>query len=514
MEKLVVLKIQQGNFDKGFPISASVRETEGDRSFLAEISGNLPPSSEIPQHYQKWHDCYRNKLDSVFRMTIEETQILDTDKIREECRQSTEKLREFFKRWVSSEACNLPDFREKLCQTLGDKKEYVHLIIQTDHDVLKKLPWSEWNLFSDSYTNSEFALCATSYERVQVKQKKSDKIRILAILGNSEGIDIEKDREQLEKLPDADTCFLTEPGQANVSDRLWEEHWDIFFFAGHSSSQGKMGEISINKSERMTVEKLKKGLRRSIKNGLKLAIFNSCDGLKLAEDLADLNIPQIIVMREPVPDSVAQAFLRYFLSVFSDGRPLYLAVREARERLDETFDDEYPGVGWLPVLYHNPAVESFCWKKEDCPDSNNLFSELSEWKFIHHESQRIVAALSETFNYLKIYRDTKDFEYLIDVHNSWMGKCRHDLTNISNPDNNEWKFQKVCHRYINEVKECLCQSKIETITEQIKMIHLNERRKNYDQLFAYITDIHSYLWTLLDIADKNIKKIVDILKGI
>jgi len=41
----------------------------------------------------------------------------------------------------------------------------------------------------------------------------------------------------------------------------------------------------------------------------------------------------MIVMREPVPDLVAKEFLKYFLSSFSSGNSLFLAVREAREQL-------------------------------------------------------------------------------------------------------------------------------------------------------------------------------------
>ncbi|NJL10173.1 MAG: hypothetical protein HC908_08410 [Calothrix sp. SM1_7_51] len=57
-------------------------------------------------------------------------------------------------------------------------------------------------------------------------------------------------------------------------------------------------------------------MTKAIQKGLKLAIFNSCEGLGLARQLASLHIPQVIVMREPVPDKVAQEFLKYFLQFF------------------------------------------------------------------------------------------------------------------------------------------------------------------------------------------------------
>ncbi|MEO0969096.1 MAG: CHAT domain-containing protein, partial [Cyanobacteria bacterium J06639_18] len=75
--------------------------------------------------------------------------------------------------------------------------------------------------------------------------------------------------------------------------------------------------------------------------GLKLAIFNSCDGLGLAKELGDLNIPQTIVMRENVPDIIAHEFLKNFLKSFAAGESLHLAVRYARLQL-QGLEDNFP----------------------------------------------------------------------------------------------------------------------------------------------------------------------------
>ena len=92
----------------------------------------------------------------------------------------------------------------------------------------------------------------------------------------------------------------------------------------------------------------------------------------LAQDLEDLDIPQVIVMREGVPDFVAQEFLRHFLTEFSRGQTLYTAVRYARERL-QGLEDEYPCASWLPVICQNPAVPSMTWLQ---PTSGSWF----KWK--------------------------------------------------------------------------------------------------------------------------------------
>jgi hypothetical protein len=65
---------------------------------------------------------------------------------------------------------------------------------------------------------------------------------------------------------------------------------------------------------------------------------------------AELQLPQMIVMREVVPDLVARQFLKYFLGAFSQGQSLHLAEREARERL-QGMEKDYPCASWLPTIY-------------------------------------------------------------------------------------------------------------------------------------------------------------------
>lgn len=166
----------------------------------------------------------------------------------------------------------------------------------------------------------------------------------------------------LEALPDAAPIFLESPTRRQLIEHLWNPRgWDIFFFAGHSHTEEEIGKIRINQTESLTLKEFKHALKQAISCGLKLAIFNSCDGLGLGRDLADLHIPQTIVMREPVPDAIAQAFFRDFLAAFSSGQSLYVSVREARERL-ERLEDNYPCATWLPVICQNPAEKPFTWQ--------------------------------------------------------------------------------------------------------------------------------------------------------
>ena len=137
----------------------------------------------------------------------------------------------------------------------------------------------------------------------------------------------------LAAIPGAEVTFLVEPKRQQITEQLWEQPWNLLFFAGHGRTEAGAGKIFINPQESLTLEELKYGLREAVRQGLQLAIFNACDGLGLANVLAPLGLPQMILMREPIPDQVAQTFLKYFLDAYVTGESLYLSARQARERL-------------------------------------------------------------------------------------------------------------------------------------------------------------------------------------
>lgn len=356
MGKLVILKLGEGNFEQGFPVTLQI----GDENVrpTVEITGELPPNPEIPRNYYRWQSVYRNlRLPS---RPIGLPKELNQAPSLKDCQQVTEELKVRFNTWLASESFR--PIREKLLEklTLADN---IRVLLQTKDLRLQKLPWHLWDLL-ELYPCAEIALSAPAYEQVNRIATTYDKVKILAILGNSQGIDTQADRALLNLLPNADITFLVEPQCQDLTDQLWEQHWQILFFAGHSSTQetNETGKIYINQTESLTISQLKYALRKAVERGLQLAIFNSCDGLGLAREFADLHIPQIIVMREPVPDRVAQQFLKYFLQAFARGDPFYLSVREARERL-QGLETQYPCATWLPVICQNPAEIPLNWKE-------------------------------------------------------------------------------------------------------------------------------------------------------
>ncbi|MEG4272023.1 MULTISPECIES: CHAT domain-containing protein [unclassified Microcoleus] len=370
MGKLVVIKIGDGDFKLGFPVTLYIGE-EG-ASFDTSLPGQLPASPQIPSLYTAWQSEYRHFLNPP---RVEGVSLGKKPATQQRASYSVadvnEKAKNLIKnlnQWLNSDTFS--PIKDKFQQNLN-LRDTVRVIIQTEDPLLRRLPWCLWDLFG-SYRLAEVALSSPKFERVDKLAQPRAKVRILAILGDSSPdprtgirLNINADKQFLESLPDAEIVPLVEPNREKFNEQLWDKNgWDILFFAGHSSSQSDAttGEMYINHQESLTITDLKLALQKAIERGLQLAIFNSCDGLGIARDLAELQIPQIIVMREPVPDLVAQDFLKYFLSSFSSDKALYLAVREARERL-HGLEKESPCASWLPVICQNPAVESTTWNQ-------------------------------------------------------------------------------------------------------------------------------------------------------
>ncbi len=370
MGKLVVLKLD-GDFEQqGFRVTLEIG-LEGERPDI-EIEGQLPPAPELVTHLNQWQQNYRS-LGLTTRIRPEA--IIYGGSINH-CRQSAQQLQECFRLWLKSEPFREIDLRlrEQLTQD-----EPIRVLIRTQDSQLRKLPWHLWDFFK-RYRKAELALSAKQFERPlqqPAQATRKEKVRILAILGHSVNINIEADRQLLENLPNAETVFLVEPEHEEINDKLWEKSWDIIFFAGHSQTEGETGRIYINPSESLTVNELWYALKKALENGLKLAIFNSCDGLGLARQLDDLQIPQMIIMRDLVPDFVAQEFLKHFLGAFAGGKSLYLAAREARERL-QGLESTFPCASWLPVICQNLAEMPPTWK--DLSVEDKLWNKI--WKIV------------------------------------------------------------------------------------------------------------------------------------
>ncbi len=370
VEHLVILNFGSGDWETGFPaITAQIWQGNDPTSQAVtgplQITGSLPGKPQLRDYYQRWQGLYEvlygEDRDWQRRQTAVPEFEFDpagiTNVSSSEFCQLCQLLQQELNDWLNTKAFR-PIDRELRTQLKPEVPLRIMIVAQ-DQSVLR-LPWNLWEFLED-YPRAEIALSPPDYRRsLKSMAPKSPTVRILAILGNSQNIDINTDRHLLEALPDSELTLLIKPTWDTLSQHLWQANWDILFFAGHSSSQAQ-GYLQLNETEQITIEQLKYALKRSIEAGLQLAILNSCDGLGLAWALTDLQIPQVIVMREPVPDRVAQEFLKHFLTAFSNHQTLYLAVREAREKL-QSLEAVYGCASWLPVIVQNPAEQPPTWR--------------------------------------------------------------------------------------------------------------------------------------------------------
>ncbi|WP_414585326.1 eIF2A-related protein [Scytonema sp. PCC 10023] len=386
MEIWVNLEFGDGDFERGFgKINLKVTVANAQEN-ITQLEVKLPPNTEILVSYQRWKEQYYSLLNHS-RGRFKNSQVTHISKT--DCDNSAQGLCRHLHQW-------LHPIQSKLEQALPqDSQPEIRLFIHTEKiaclstkDMLHRLPWQEWGFFAQKFF-CEAAVCfhssvaSTTISEESPTSGKIRRARIISIFGDSTNIDTSADKELLEKLKkrSAELIVLTEPNRSDFNT-LWEEACDILFFAGHSETKGdgQTGVININPNDSLSLAEIKRTLRAAINKGLKLAIFNSCDGLGLARQLADLNLPYIIVWREEVPDKLAQKFLQYFLSSFSQGESLFNSVRQARDKLKELADDKdiekrLPGVSWLPMICKNTTELSPSWEDlgglsgelPDCP---------------------------------------------------------------------------------------------------------------------------------------------------
>jgi WD40 repeat protein len=375
MSKSVVLNLGSGDLNNGFPQVIARVWLEGN-ALSQQFIASLPPAPHLVQQYHNWQLIYQNVCSRIYlRSSLDVEEEDDELEINQESgitnvsiidfNEASLTLQHSINEWLKS--LEFLHIEQQLRSQLNPKEE-VRVIIETNDETLRRLVWHRWDFFND-YPYAEVALSQPEYSKRETLASKPprNQVRILAILGNSLGIDLEKETKFLNSLQDAEVVFLVKPSRMEFNTHLWDSAgWDILFFAGHSQTEGETGRIYINENQTnnsLTIEQLEEALKAAIDKGLQLAIFNSCDGLGLATALEKLNIPTVIVMREPVPNRIAQDFFQYFLNAFAVERlPLYISVKEARRKL-QGLEDDFPGASWLPVICQNPAVEPPSWLK-------------------------------------------------------------------------------------------------------------------------------------------------------
>ncbi|MEB3218510.1 MAG: CHASE2 domain-containing protein [Nostocales cyanobacterium 94392] len=326
--------------------------------------------------YQEWQECYLNFYQNSLRGRVADIGCIETIIVDWQAKlvQAEVKLLSEFHKWLRS--AELYEIRTTISNIAKQQSPIpVTLFITCNCLELTRLPWEAWDI------NSEFSLSSEKikivrkpiniYQTVRnVKQKnRSQKIRVLAILGDDTDLDFQAEKQAIIKLNSiAYIEFISwQPGQnltelkTKIRNTIVSKNgWDILFFAGHSNENDLTGgEISIAPNTTLSLTEITPAINIALERGLQFAIFNSCNGLSIANTLIDLGLSQVVVMREPIHNSVASEFLLLFLKSLGQFKDVYEALSTVSQYFKLEKNLEYPSAYLIPSLFCHPEVSLF-----------------------------------------------------------------------------------------------------------------------------------------------------------
>lgn len=383
MGKLVRLKFQ-GTLTQSFTVSLSI----GEEHLLPNVekTGHLPACVELREQYQTWRLTYRQMGQRSRGITPIRVQYNGgIGSVKERCQNQWQQLTKTLNQWLQHDGFKV--IFQQLMAHLSPE-EIIRISLQSSDSLLYGLPWQDWSFVSE-YRNAEIVFSPMESSGRATTKALTAPVKLLAVLGSDKNLDLTQDQDIIRGLPQSKPVFLHQERRRQFSDTLASEPWQILFFAGHSETVTSEtvtsetvtsetiandpvtdknitfgeGRFYLNDEESLSFIQLRNILSEAIAQGLQIAIFNSCDGLGLARDLAALDMPHMIVMREQVPDEMAHGFLRYFLTEFAKGTPLHLSLRRARERLESFDETVYPCATALPCLWQAPTAPNLTWPR-------------------------------------------------------------------------------------------------------------------------------------------------------
>jgi hypothetical protein len=284
-----------------------------------------------------------------------------------------------FHRWLRSAElyeirATIAQISQELVKGNPGVSEAVKVFLTCAPIELDRFPWEAWEIGTEFASAGAIQIIRAPLNigaKTETPQKKQHqrRARILAILGDDTGLNFQADKEAVRSLLSiAEVEFVgwqpeQTPSQViqQISEAIaCEQGWDVLFFAGHSNESDMTGgELGIAPGISISINEIAPQLSAAKKRGLQVAIFNSCSGLNIADSLIDLGFSQVVVMREPIHNRVAQEFLVRFLQGLGKHLDVYESVMEARQFLRMEKSHTYPSSYLVPSLFCHPGAKLF-----------------------------------------------------------------------------------------------------------------------------------------------------------
>ncbi|MBN3958725.1 CHASE2 domain-containing protein [Nostoc sp. NMS8] len=349
------------------------------------LNAQVSYPNTLTQLYQEWRRAYLNFYQSehLRGRTVGGGVATITVDLHAELVKAESKLMYEFHRWLRSG--ELYEIRGAIAQASQElvkanlEPTTIQVFLTCAPIELDRFPWEAWEIGTEFATTGAIQLIRAPLNigdnTVNYGKLKQRRARILAILGDDTGLNFQKEKEALESLLRiADVTFTgwqpeQTPSQViqQITDAIADEQgWDVLFFAGHSNeTEMTGGELSIAPGVSISINEIASQLSAAKKRGLQVAIFNSCSGLNIADSLIDLGFSQVVVMREPIHNRIAQEFLVLFLQGLGKHLDIYESMMAARQSLRS---HTYPSAYLVPSLFCHPGGKLFCippfeWKQ-------------------------------------------------------------------------------------------------------------------------------------------------------
>jgi len=397
-------------------------------------------SDKLQAAYETWKQCYFNHIQPN---SVQEEEDSGSGRIRVgdlgdssmDVRDAEKSLLETFRRWIGEgEARDIERQLQLQLTSLvhhssqrpqGGKENSIGIDIYLSCDrELEKLPWEAWLqwLNPNEILPNSMRIIRTSqdapegFAKTQTVQKDR-RTRVLAVIGYDPGMPMDKDWEVLQTLKDGHLVDLellrwkvdASPQEISkiVFDAISDDRgWDVLFFAGHSDEASHLGgTFNLTPRVKLSIHDLTEHLKEATKNGLELAIFNSCCGLDIARALMQFGI-QAVVMREPIHNDVALVFLRQLCQKIRLKRDIYDALSETCRYLKKTEQFRFPSSYLVPSFYSPPKATPFQFQEY------GLRRWLKQWKPTRKESRTLIAFTLISLFFWPVQDVLLDFRFL------------------------------------------------------------------------------------------------------
>jgi predicted RNase H-like HicB family nuclease len=379
----VIIDLGEGQIESGFRGVNIEFKQRGEKQSVNRCS--LPPAPELRALLNQWQLLYPIALNSLQstptapNFEAEDDRLLspasnigvfDDNTILNSSTQDIEELKDNFKQAIDNWLAH-GSFRQIIneIRAVLVPQDLIVVTIVSERQSIWQLPWHFWDFFT-AYPHAVELFTRPNFRNVTgVRPQQNSKVNILGVFGRDPKLKLSSGF--LPDLPEVNPEILgkpedNRPSLRNIGDRLAEFAADIFIFYGHgdtqSSNDNLRGLVYLDNDTPIEIERLRDKVKIAVDRGLQIAIFNCCSGLGLADRLSDVDLPYIIVMREQIPNQMAQSFLTDLLGYYSQGSSFPEAFGMARAQMILAEDSFAHVADWLPVLFHNPLSHHVTWQ--------------------------------------------------------------------------------------------------------------------------------------------------------